>query len=284
MVLKDLINQIKNSLKEANENENIAYFIVEHFLNFNNKLEILENLNIDINNSDLIVNAINDYINGKPLSKIINKIHFFNHDFIVDNNVFSPRLETELLVELSIKKISEKLLKVKSLNVADICCGTGIIGLSVKSKINNINMYQSDIDENAYSNTIKNANKLNINTIVNLSPNLEYYYKSNIKLDVIISNPPYISINDINVGKNVNKYDPLISLYCGDDGLMVYKSILQQSKFVLNQDSFLIIFEIGYNQANQLIEYINNLYTNINIEVIKDYSGHDRILLIDKNW
>ena len=81
----------------------------------------------------------------------------------------------------------------------------------------------------------------------------------------------------------MNLYDPLISLYCGDNGLMVYKSILQQSKYVLNQDSFLIIFEIGYNQSSQLIQYINELYTDVNIDIIKDYSGHDRILVIEKN-
>ena len=284
MTLKELNLMLLEMLKKAKENENIAYFLLEHFLHYKNKLDIIEHQNDEINNFQKILEAANDYINGKPLSKITNKVHFYGLDFIVDNNVFSPRLETELLVEIAIKKIQEKLIKTNKLNIADVCCGTGVIGLSIKSRINNIEMYQSDIDENAYFNTVKNSEQLNIKTNINLSPNLEYYYKTNTKLDVIISNPPYISIGDINVGNNVNKYDPLIALYCGDNGLMVYKAILQQSLNVLNQDSFLIIFEIGYNQAETISSFARNIYKNINIEIIKDYSGLDRILVISKNW
>ena len=284
MTLKELNLMLLEMLKRAKENENIAYFLLEHFLHYKNKLDIIEHQNDEINNFQKILEAANDYINGKPLSKITNKVHFYGLDFIVDNNVFSSRLETELLVEIAIKKIQEKLIKTNKLNIADVCCGTGVIGLSIKSRINDIEMYQSDIDENAYFNTVKNSEQLNIKTNINLSPNLEYYYKTNTKLDVIISNPPYISIGDINVGNNVNKYDPLIALYCGDNGLMVYKTILQQSLNVLNQDSFLIIFEIGYNQVETISSFACNIYKNINIEIIKDYSGLDRILVISKNW
>lgn len=283
MTLKELNLMLLEMLKKANENENIAYFLLEHFLHYKNKLDIIEHQNDEINDSQKILEAANDYINGKPLSKITNKTHFYGLDFIVDNNVFSPRLETELLVEIAIKKIQEKIIKTNKLNIADVCCGTGVIGLSIKSRINDIEMYQSDIDENAYFNTVKNSEQLNIKTNINLSPNLEYYYKTNTKLDVIISNPPYISIGDINVGNNVNKYDPLMALYCGDNGLMVYKAILQQSLNVLNQDSFLIIFEIGYNQAEAISSFASNIYKDINIEIIKDYSGLDRILVISKN-
>ncbi len=284
MTLKELNLMLLEMLKKAKENENIAYFLLEHFLHYKNKLDIIEHQNDEINNFQKILEAANDYINGKPLSKITNKVHFYGLDFIVDNNVFSPRLETELLVEIAIKKIQEKLIKTNKLNIADVCCGTGVIGLSIKSRINDIEMYQSDIDENAYFNTVKNSEQLNIKTNINLSPNLEYYYKTNTKLDVIVSNPPYISIGDIHVGNNVNKYDPLMALYCGDNGLMVYKAILQQSLNVLNQDSFLIIFEIGYNQAEAISSFASNIYKDINIEIIKDYSGLDRILVISKNW
>lgn len=284
MTLKELNLMLIEMLKKANENENIAYFLLEHFLHYKNKLDIIEHQNDEINDCQKILVAANDYIKGKPLSKITNKTHFYGLDFIVDNNVFSPRLETELLVEIAIKKIQEKIIKTNKLNIADVCCGTGVIGLSIKSRINDIEMYQSDIDENAYFNTVKNSEQLNIKTNINLSPNLEYYYKTNTKLDVIVSNPPYISIGDIHVGNNVNKYDPLMALYCGDNGLMVYKAILQQSLNVLNQDSFLIIFEIGYNQAEAISSFASNIYKDINIEIIKDYSGLDRILVISKNW
>lgn len=282
MTIKELNLYLTNILNNAEQNPNIAFFLIQHFENISDKLQFIEQQDKESIHSNEIINALNEYIDGKPLSKIIGKTQFCNLEFIVNNNVFSPRLETELLVELAINKIKEH--NSSSLNVADICCGTGVIGLSIKSKIPGINLYQSDIDENAYFNTLENAKKLNLESNVNLSPNLEFYYKSNILLDVIISNPPYISINDINVGKNVNKYDPLTSLYCADNGLIVYKTIIQQSLKVINKNSFLIIFEIGFNQGEILTNYVKNIYPDAKIEIIKDYANLDRILVITKNW
>lgn len=282
MTIKELNLYLTNILNKAKENPNIAFFLIQHFENISNKLKFIEQQDKESLHSNEIINALNEYMDGKPLSKIIGKTLFYNHEFIVNNNVFSPRLETELLVELAINKIKEH--NISALNVADICCGTGVIGLSIKSELPSINLYQSDIDENAYFNTLENAKKLELESNVNLSPNLEYYYKSNISLDVIISNPPYIAINDINVGKNVNKYDPLISLYCADNGLMVYKTIIQQSLKVINKNSFLMIFEIGFNQGDVLTNYVKNIYPDVKIEIIKDYANLDRILVITKNW
>lgn len=284
MILKDLYLYMVNELERNAQNKNVAFFLIQHFLKIKTKAEYISRENEIVAEPEQIIKSMNDYIDGKPLSKITNSTTFYGLDFNINDNVFSPRLETELLVEIACEKIRNHNSN-KILNVADICCGSGVIGLSIKNQLKkSINLYQSDIDESAYYNTVDNSNKLNIESIVNLSPNLEYYYKKNIELDVIISNPPYISINDINVGTNVNKYDPLIALYCGDNGLMVYKTIIQQSLKVLNQDSFLIIFEIGFNQAESIKEYVYTIYPDAIVNVIKDYSQQDRIIVISKNW
>lgn len=284
MKLRDLDLLLRNKLNDANQNQNVSFFLLQSFCGYKDKLDIINHQYDEIDNYLDIEKALEEYLNGKPLSKITGKCMFYGLEFQVNKNVFSPRLETELLVEIACKKIN-KCLSNKILNVADICCGTGIIGLSIKNEFKNkIKMYLSDINEAAYFNTLENANKLNLDVTVNISPNLEYYYKSNIILDVIISNPPYIAINDLNIGNNVNKFDPLTALYCGDNGLIVYKTILQQSLRVLNQDKFLIVFEIGFNQAEILSDYILEIYKDVKIEVIKDYSNLDRILVISKNW
>lgn len=282
MTIKELNLYLISNLNKANQNLNVAFFLIQHFENISDKLQFIEQQNNESIHSNEIINALNEYIEGKPLSKIVGKTSFCNLEFIVNDNVFSPRIETELLVDVAINKIKEH--NIKELNVADICCGTGVIGLSIKSKLPSINLYQSDIDENAYFNTLENAKKLQLESNINLSPNLEYYYKSNVTLDVIISNPPYIAINDIHVDRNVNKYDPLIALYCADNGLMVYKTIIQQSLKVINQNSFLIIFEIGFDQGEVLTNYVKNIYPTANVEIIKDYSNLDRMLVITKNW
>ncbi len=282
MILKDLLFNLETTLINYNQNKNIAFYIIQHYEHILDKLDFINKQNNVVHNVNECIKAVDDYINGKPLDKILGYTYFLNHKFIVNNNVFSPRNDTEFVVDFAIKKILSN--KQQSLNLADVCCGTGIIGISIKKQIPNINLYQSDIDENAYFNTIENAKLNNVTSNVILSPNLEYYYKKNIILDVIISNPPYISFNDINVGENVDKYDPIHALYCGDNGLMVYKSILNQAKKVLNQHSYLMIFEIGFDQGLILSEISKSMFNDANVDILKDLNNKDRILIISKNW
>ena len=99
------------------------------------------------------------------------------------------------------------------------------------------------------------------------------------KVDLIISNPPYIDILDKEVDEIVKNNEPHLALYAIDNGLYNYKKIINDAKKVLNPNGS-IIFEIGYKQGEVLKKYSLNTYSNIQVEVIKDIDQKDRILYI----
>ena len=102
--------------------------------------------------------------------------------------------------------------------------------------------------------------------------------KRNIKLDGLISNPPYINFDDKDdMVDTVVKYEPHVALFAKNKGYAIYEAILDDLPKVLNDNAY-VTFEIGYNQGERLKEIILNKYPNITVNVIKDINGIDRIV------
>ena len=139
----------------------------------------------------------------------------------------------------------------------------------------NCNVDAIDISSEALE-VAKENNKLN-GTNVNMFIS-DVFGNVSKKYDVIISNPPYIS-NDEEIMDIVKNNEPHIALYADMDGLYFYDKILRECKKYLN-DNFIIAFEIGYMEANDIVEIANKYLDNISISVEKDYSDRDRFIFI----
>lgn len=281
MTNPELINHLQNQIKELNQNPEVAFFIFFYYHpTIKNKLDFI-NHRLDIcdpNVENQCELALHEYlINNKPLAKILGETRFYSYDFQVYPQVFSPRNETELLVDCVIHKCQHR----GELKAADICCGTGVIGLSVLKSLNNItDMYMVDLNPNAIDNTVRNASNLQLHPHVHLGDLLNPLINNKIRVDILISNPPYISRNEV-LDLNVDKYDPELALYAEDDGLAVYQNLLENARKVINPSSYLIALEIGYLQAKSVSELAYKYLGNqIKIEVIQDYNHLDRIVLI----
>jgi len=206
-----------------------------------------------------------------PIQYLIGYVNFYGYKILVNENVLIPRFETELLVEEAIKIIN----RFNNPKVLDIGTGSGAIAIAVKKETNS-NVDASDISIKALDVAKKNAliNDVNINFIQsNALDNIDGKY------DIIISNPPYISYDE-EVMECVKKYEPHLALYADDDGLYFYKKIIKDSIKVLNK-KFVILFEIGYKQAETISKIAKKVYPNSKITIIKDYSDKDRILIIE---
>lgn len=208
----------------------------------------------------------------KPVQYVIGKANFYGNDYIVNEHTLIPRFETEELVEKTLIYIN-KLFPNKNLKVIDLGTGTGCIGITIKKHLPLANVTLVDIDPNTLEITKENAKKLNVD--VNI---IESNYWENItdKFDIIISNPPYIKLNE-EIETIVSKNEPKLALYAGIDGLDAYREILRNIKSHLN-NSYLIAFEIGCTQKNDIENLILEVLKDVTIESYQDLQGRDRMI------
>ncbi|WP_455258706.1 peptide chain release factor N(5)-glutamine methyltransferase [Peptoniphilus asaccharolyticus] len=207
--------------------------------------------------------------NGEPLQYILGHQFFYKYDFIVDEHVLIPRYDTEISVEalLKVAKAGDEVL--------EIGCGTGCVSISLALECPNLNIDCVDISEYALQNTLKNVEKYNCKNINVIKSDL--YQNIDKKYDIIYSNPPYIPTEDIKDLQKEVQHEPMLALDGGADGLDIYKRIVKDLDKYLKDKGFLIL-EIGYDQANDLVK----LLKDYNTCVLKDLSGHDRVVIATK--
>ena len=209
---------------------------------------------------------------GEPLQYIIGHVEFLDYNFIVNNSVLIPRFETELLVDKTVNYI--KKINLVEPKVADLGCGSGCIGISL-SKILKINVDLYDISDEALKVSKKNAIKNNASVNIN---NHDILKPIKGKYNVIISNPPYIDIDD-EIDPLVKNNEPHLALFAENKGLIFYEKILSYIKNNL-KDKFIIAFEIGCTQGKYLKMISKKAFPTSKIVLEQDYTGKDRFIFI----
>ncbi|ATO30845.1 protein-(glutamine-N5) methyltransferase, release factor-specific [Mycoplasmopsis bovirhinis] len=203
---------------------------------------------------------------GMPVQKIIGYIEMANVKIDLSQKVLIPRYETE---ELILKVLKDNQIN-KSLNVLDLCSGSGFIGLALKKAMPLWILTLADISFEAIKQAKINARQNNLD--VNITQSNLFENLSNQKFDLIISNPPYLSINE-KLDKSVLDFEPHEALFAPDQGLMFYKEIIKKAKDYLNPNG-LIYFEINPLHYDWWL----NLTKNYKIEILKDISQRPRIV------
>ena len=223
---------------------------------------------------------------GEPLQYILGKCEFFGLEFKVRPGVFIPRPETEILVEKAIKLVHSPQSTVHSPRILDIGTGSGNIAISLARNISNARITAIDISQDAIDLAKENA-KLNevegriefINADI-LSATA--YELRPMSYDLIISNPPYIKSGDIAGLQPEVQKEPRLALDGGLDGLDFYRKIIKPSHKFLKPNGILL-FEIGLNQAQDISDIVKG-YSMFKVEeIVKDYCGIERILIINKS-
>ena len=243
-----------------------------------NPLELLNYLEekVSEDKTSLYKKSILALESGKPLQYVMGYVNFYGIKFYINENVLIPRFETEELVEKTINYINQYFKE--PIDLVDLGCGSGVIGLTLEKKISTKTVDLIDISKQALEVTHKNCELLNSKAKI-----IENDFLNNIekKYDVIISNPPYIKEEE-EIEEIVKNNEPHLALYAGKDGLDSYRKILKNCQKNM-KEKCIIAFEIGQAQAQQISSLATQYLENIRIEVKKDLSNRDRILFILKN-
>lgn len=259
--------------KKEEDYKKIALMMVSQILGID-KAEVILNKGLPVRQDkyEKIVNAISRYLQDYPLQYCTNKAFFMGFEFYVDENVLIPRFETEVLIEVAIEIFKGR----KNLYFLDIGTGSGCIAVAL-CKFLDCKVLAVDISERALEVARKNA-KLNgvENKISFLRSNLFENIPQNLKFDAILSNPPYISKDEIfELDPRVLK-EPHIALFSKEDGLWFFKEIANKAKLYL-KDSGYIIFEVGFSQAKEVKRILEqNGYKNIKSR--KDLNNIERCI------
>lgn len=211
-----------------------------------------------------------------PVKYMLGECEFMGINFAIREGVLIPRPDTETLVECLLGEINKTDYKV----VCDVCCGSGIIGLSIAKLASQCEVECCDISDIACSVTYENIEKLNLKDRVSVykSSTLEYAVNNDKEFDIIVSNPPYIRADMIEeLMEDVKNYEPYEALCGGEDGLDFYRKITLESTKVLRRGGILA-FEIGDDQRE---EVFNILEQNNFLQICckKDMSYKDRVVM-----
>ena len=208
-----------------------------------------------------------------PAQYIIGHAEFFGMQLKVDERVLIPRPETEELVELILAENLKDNLK-----VLDIGTGSGAIALVLAKNRPDWSVTAADISQDALELATENANVQNLNLSFIKS---DCFSKISSKYDIIVSNPPYISLADeVEVGLNVLHSEPHLALFADEDGLAIYRRIAEDSKDYLN-DGGKIYLEIGYKQGQSVPALFMVNLPEKRVRTLKDQFGQDRMVVID---
>lgn len=273
--LLDLYNSLKNQTPNIiNLKKLICYFQKIILDEFWAKRE--EKINFDLN---LFFQSFEKLENNYPIEYITNQTFFCGNYFYVNEKTLIPRPETEELVNMVIKLLEHNFHKPQ---VLDLCTGCGNIGISIANRVECQDVFLSDKYDDVLNVANENIKKLvdKKNVGIVKSDILEKFI-GRYRFDVLVCNPPYVK-NPSEISVETMKYEPYYALVPeNEDHLYFYREVLRNYKKVMNNDKFLIAFEIGYDQHCDLIKLLRGRKFNYNF--LSDEFGKCRFLLVWKN-
>ena len=287
MTILELKRYFKNELSELySESESAVLFGIFAYktIGFNQfqlrKFSHQQVLETDIEDFE---NVIIDLKSGKPYQHILGETEFYGFSFFVNENVLIPRPETEELLEFAIKKIRNSRFEIqdlqpKNLKILDIGTGSGIIPIILKKHFPEAEISAIDISEKALEMAKKNSNFHKTEITFIKKDFLNEILDEN--FDIIISNPPYIGIDEeTEIADSVKDFEPKIALFSPiSDALIFYRKIAEFSQNNLTENG-MIFLEINQKLGLETLDLFKNLKHS---ELIKDISGNDRILFAQK--
>ncbi|WP_409022300.1 peptide chain release factor N(5)-glutamine methyltransferase [Dellaglioa sp. P0083] len=216
---------------------------------------------------------IQQFCDGMPAQYIVGHAYFFGMQLKVTEATLIPRPETEELVEWMLETLpaNEKLI------IADIGTGSGAIAIALKQQRPNWQIFASDISKEAITVAEKNAQAQQVDVTFLIGDLTEPIHE--LKVDVIVSNPPYIAENERDVmDKSVIEHEPQVALFAAENGLILYRRMIEEvARFTQKPRD--IFFEIGYQQENAVIKLLTNAFENAElIEGKKDSFDNQRMI------
>lgn len=262
------------------KNKYLTRLVIKSLLNdannFVDEVSLYQHFDEEVPEYDELAKKIERVENGEPFQYVLGYANFIDKYFEVNPSVLIPRQETEQLV-IDLKSVIDKRYGKEPISIADIGTGSGVIAISLKKYFPDAQVTATDIEQDAIDVAASNAGRLDADVMFIRGNMLEPLIKYNIKVDVLVSNPPYID-GPATIDEQVWKYEPHTALLATPDTFF-YEEIIKNADQVLNPGA-LLAFEIGEEMEESLTEIINKYMPGSKFYFAKDLYNKTRFLYI----
>ncbi|RLL42894.1 peptide chain release factor N(5)-glutamine methyltransferase [Oceanobacillus piezotolerans] len=275
--LYEVLKRASLFLEKHNREARVAEILLQHYLQlsrsqfFMNLRELVPEHKLVQFEKDLLLHAET----GIPVQHLTGYEMFYGREFHVNKDVLVPRPETEELVQHAISLMENK----SNINIVDVGTGSGVIAITLALELPaGANVYAIDISNDALAIAKRNAEKHQADVHFLQGDFLEPLIKEKKKVDLLISNPPYIALEEASeMADTVKNFDPRLALFAEEEGLAAYKRIVKQAREILNPDGR-VAFEIGAKQREPVTNIILSAFPEADVECLQDINGKDRII------
>lgn len=276
---KQLINQYTDECNRIDLPEQTALtYLVE--LTQKNRVDLYMNYDQEVSED-----IVNEYVDGmkrilhhEPMSHVLGYSWFYGYKMKVNSDVLIPRPETEELVSYILAEMDELFSADQEIDVVDIGTGSGAIAIALAKEDTRTRVMATDISEKALVVAKENAELNDASVQFFAGDMLKPIIEQGKKVDILISNPPYIRVDE-QLETSVKDFEPHVALFGGVDGLDFYKQILEDCSTILKDKSF-IAFEMGWHQGEALCSLVKSMYPHLEPRIVKDMNGKDRMIFI----
>ena len=205
-----------------------------------------------------------------PLQYLLGYTYFYREKYRISPACLIPRQDTEILVDYAINHLPH------GVRFADLCTGSGCVAISVLANRPDLAAIAVDISEDALALAEENSVLNNVSDRITFVKHDVMHGKLCLNVEYILSNPPYISREDMKNLPPELSFEPDIAFFGGEDGMDFYKKIVGDYPDVAIRGGFM--FEIGYNQGEKTTSIAEK--HGLNAEIVKDFSGKDRVAVL----
>lgn len=217
----------------------------------------------------------------EPMAHVLGYSWFYGYKFIVNEDVLIPRPETEELCANILARMDQYFSKNETIYCVDVGTGSGAIAITLCKEEPHVHMMATDISQEALVTARKNAQMNEADVQFMAGDMLQPLIEKNIRVDVLVCNPPYIPQEE-KMEKSVVDFEPHVALFGGEDGLKFYREIFADCQKVLKDRAFMA-FEMGWDQRERMSQLVEKTLPGWKYEILKDMNGKDRMLFVYRN-
>ena len=217
-------------------------------------------------------------IEGEPLSYITGHREFYGLEFVVTPDVLVPRQETEFLVEAVLEYERRRGSDTEDLTIADIGTGSGAIAVALASHLPNVTVYATDVSRGALRVADENVRRHGLEGRVRLRQG-DLFEALDGPVDVVASNPPYLSDDEVVDLPPDVKWEPRLALAAGSDGMDVLRGLIVGTCEYVKPGG-LLAFEIDPRRLEAVVRLVGRTLEGGEAAVIKDHAGLERVVTV----